>query len=65
MTRWLTIECMSGDHESCLGRNCSTEQDQVCECSCHLAKQGRSDSPAREQPAGDGGCSWAGCLTGA
>ncbi len=36
---WLTLECLGNDHESCLGRNCSTEQSQVCECKCHLAKQ--------------------------
>ncbi len=46
MAKWLTIECMSGDHESCLGRNCSTEQDQVCECACH---QEKSDGPGQHR----------------
>ncbi len=32
---WQTLECLGGDHESCLGRNCSTEQNQPCECKCH------------------------------
>lgn len=38
MTRWLSLECLSGDHESCLGRNCSTERSETCECGCHLCE---------------------------
>jgi len=33
--KWISLECLSNDHDSCLGRNCSTEQDQECECGCH------------------------------
>ncbi len=36
---WKTIQCLTDDHESCLGRNCSTEQTQVCMCSCHQGQK--------------------------